>query len=71
MSLVDEAAMALAGPGAGGPGAGAAGPKTTTHAAEVCGVRTTFVLTAYSNRIFVAVAQTEGFGTLVRLAPCI
>ena len=35
------------------------------HAATVCGVPTRFVLTAYSNRTFVIVTQTEHMGTLV------
>ena len=33
--------------------------------AVVCGVPTQFVLTAYSNRIFVIVTQTQSMGTLI------
>ncbi len=35
----------------------------------VCGVPTRFVLTAYTNRIFVIIAQAAGMGTLVRRPP--
>lgn len=42
-----------------------AGPTTRTHEALVCGVPTRFVLTAYSNRIFVVVTQSDNFGTLI------
>lgn len=33
--------------------------------ATVCGVPTKFVLTAYTNRIFVVVTQTAGMGTMI------
>ena len=40
-------------------------PRTATHETTVCGVLTRFVLTAYSNRIFVVVSQTQNMGTLI------
>jgi proteasome assembly chaperone 3 len=40
-------------------------PLTRSHTQDVCGVPTKFVLTAYSNRIFVLVSQTDSMGTLV------
>ena len=45
--------------------ASSAASRTATHEAVVCGVPTSFVLTAYANRTFVVVSQTGGFGTLV------
>eukprot|EP00966_Prymnesium_polylepis_P016879 389257-Prymnesium_polylepis.1 len=41
-------------------------PRSRTHGEVVCGVPTTFVLTAYSNRIMVVVTQQPNMGTLVR-----
>lgn len=41
------------------------GPTSRTHVASVCGVPTRFVLTAYTNRIFVVVTQTANMGTLI------
>ena len=42
-------------------------PPPTTRSFEVtlCGARTHFVLTAYTNRIFVVVTQTPNLGTLI------
>ena len=40
--------------------------RTREHEAEICGVPTRFVLTAYANRISVIVTQTQNMGTLVR-----
>merc|ERR1712196_347953 len=40
-------------------------PPTRVHEAEVCGVPTRFVMTAYSNRIMVVITQTNNMGTLV------
>ena len=40
-------------------------PPTSVHEAEVCGVLTRFVLTAYSNRVMVVVTQTQNMGTLL------
>mmetsp|Transcript_5 Transcript_5/g.9 ORF Transcript_5/g.9 Transcript_5/m.9 type:complete len:122 (-) Transcript_5:75-440(-) len=40
-------------------------PVTLQHCQEVCGVPTTFVLTAFSNRIMVVITQTPNFGTLI------
>ena len=42
-------------------------PRVAAHEEVVCGVRTRFVLSAYSNRIMVVVTQTDNMGTLVRL----
>ena len=41
-------------------------PRSRTHEEVVCGVPTTFVLTAYSNRVMVIVTQQPNMGTLVR-----
>ena len=40
-------------------------PRSRTHEEVVCGVPTTFVLTAYSNRVMVVVTQQPNMGTLV------
>jgi hypothetical protein len=42
--------------------------RTCVHEADVCGVPTRFVLSAYTNRNLVLVTQTDGMGTLVRAA---
>lgn len=47
-------------------GMAAAVPRTKSFEATIGGVRTHFVLTAYTNRIFVIVTQTQNMGTLVR-----
>ena len=41
-------------------------PLTRTHEAVVCGVPTRFVLTRYTNRLFIVASQTDNMGTLVR-----
>ena len=41
-------------------------PPTRSFVATLCGVPTQFVLTAYSNRIFVVVTQSQNFGTLIQ-----
>ena len=41
-------------------------PVIRTHEAVVCGVPTKFVLTKYTNRLFVIATQTDNLGTLVR-----
>ena len=41
-------------------------PRTRSFEATINGVRTHFVLTAYTNRVFVVVTQTQNMGTLVR-----
>ena len=41
-------------------------PPSKSFEATLCGVRTQFVLTAYANRVFVIVTQTQNVGTLVR-----
>ena len=51
------------------PPAGASVPPSRSFEATLCGVRTHFVLTAYANRIFVVVTQTQNLGTLVRAEP--
>ena len=43
-------------------------PPSKSFEATLCGVRTQFVLTAYANRVFVIVTQTQNVGTLVRRA---
>ena len=40
-------------------------PPTRAFEAEIGGVRTQFVLTAYTNRIMVVVTQSQNMGTLV------
>ena len=44
---------------------GAAGPAHAAHDVEICGVPTKVALTAYSNRVFVVVTQTDNLGTLI------
>ena len=41
-------------------------PRSRTHVEVICGVSTTFALTAYSNRIMIIVTQLPNMGTLVR-----
>lgn len=40
-------------------------PPSRSFEAELCGVRTHFVLTSYANRIFIVVTQTPNMGTLI------
>lgn len=42
-------------------------PLTREHEAVVCGVPTKFILTKYTNRLFVVATQADNLGTLVRM----
>ena len=58
-SLLEDSFIAAPTPG------GAAGPAHAAHDVEICGVPTKIALTAYSNRVFVVVTQTDNLGTLI------
>ena len=49
-------------------GAPTRGMRTLAHQSVVCEVPTRFVISAYSNRVMVAVTQADNMGTLVRTA---
>ena len=58
-SLLEDSFIAAPTPG------GAAGPAHAAHDVEICGEPTKIALTAYSNRVFVVVTQTDNLGTLI------